>query len=174
MQPSKNLFNGHVNNTSIHSKANVQLKRPQLPEGFCYCTNEHLGKDQCSGGFEHNINIENIGEEMCSPVGNSRGVSVLSDLLSFGKNRDYDPNALLVARIGKKENNDATLRLLEASLNNKSISGTGSPGRIGELATTADNIISNEEGNRIDGSLSFPDINIGDSGSSIRVPSKGI
>ena len=173
LQPSKNLFNGHINQTSTHSDAILQVKRPQLPEGYCYCPDEHLEKGQCKGASSQTINIEDIIEDGCILDSDNRGVPVLSDLLSFGKNNDYDPNALLVSKLDEDENNDATLRLLEASLNNKSISATGSPGRIGELATTADNVINNEE-NGINSRLVFPDINIGDSGSSIRVPSKGI
>ena len=91
-------------------------------------------------------------------------------MLSFGKNRDYDPNAILVSKLDEKETNDATLKLLEASLSNKSIPSTGSPGRIGEIATTADNVINNED---IGSRIKFPDINVGDSGSSVSVPAKG-
>ena len=118
------------------------------------------------------MDIEDINSQNCiSEDGESRGVSVLPDLLSFGRNKDFDPNAsLLVSKLDEEDKNDATLKLLEASLNNKSISATGSPGRIGEIASTADNVINNED---VDTRIIFPDIDIGDSGSSVRVPSKG-
>ena len=173
LHPSKTLFNGHINETSIHSGATFQMKRPQLPEGFCYCPNEPLGKDLCNGNSGENIKIEDISEDGCFSDSDSRGVAVLSNLLSFGENRDYDPNAILVSKLNDEKNNDATLRLLEASLNNKSLLAAGSTGRIGELASTADNIINNEDGNGLGNRLAFPDINIGGSGSSIRIPSKG-
>ena len=174
LQPSKNLFTGHINETSIHSQATFQMKRPPLPEGFCYCPNEPLGENQCYGDSGQNIKVEDIREDGCFPESESRGVAVLSKLLSFGKNTDYDPNAMLVSKLDDEENNDATLRLLEASLNNKSLSAMASPGRIGELASTADNVINNEDGNGLGSPLTFADINIGDSGSAIRIPSKGI
>jgi hypothetical protein len=165
-----NLFSGHINETSIHSEATFQIKRPPLPEGFCYCENEHLGKNKCQGDSAQMIKIEDIREDGCFPDSDIRGVDVLSNLLSFGKNRDYDPNAMLVSKLDEEESNDATLRLLQASLNHKSM---GSPGRIGELASTSENVINNDNGNGIDSRLTFPDINVGDSGSSIRIPSKG-
>ena len=132
-----------------------------------------MGKDNCKeDSIVQEINIEDISSQNCiSEDGESRGVSVLPDLLSFGKNKDFDPNAsLLVSKLDEEDKNDATLKLLEASLNNKSISATGSPGRIGEIASTADNVINNED---VDTRIIFPDIDIGDSGSSVRVPSKG-
>ena len=72
-----------------------------------------------------------------------------------------------MSKLDEENKNDATLKLLEASLNNKSNSATGSPGRIGEIA---DNVINNDD---VDTRIIFPDIDVGDSGSSVRVPSKG-
>ena len=159
LQPRKNLFNGHINDTSVTiSSPSRRIKLPPLPNGYCYCANEHVENDKCGDDdayYVPTINFQGAGNETCvSPDG--RGISVLSDLLSFGLNKDYDPNVELVSKHGKEENDDITLRLIEASLNNKSASSTGSPGRIGRLTNTHDN-----------------DINVGGSGSFIRVPSKG-
>ena len=159
MQPRKNLFNGHINDTSVTiSSPSRRVKLPPLPNGYCYCANEHVENDKCGDDdayYVPSVNFKGTENETCvSPDG--RGISVLSDLLSFGLNKDYDPNVELVSKHGKEENDDITLRLIEASLNNKSASSTGSPGRIGRLTNTHDN-----------------DINVGGSGSFIRVPSKG-
>ena len=173
LHPSRNLFTGHVNVTSIRSKTKmIQVRRQEIPEGFCHCTNEHFGEDDCKETHVvQEINVDDTNSINCFlEDGDSRGVSVLPDLLSFGKNKDFDPNALLLSKLDEEDTNDATLKLLEASLNNKSISATGSPGRIGEIASTVDNVINNED---VDTRIIFPDIDIGDSGSSVRVPSKG-
>ena len=159
LQPRKNLFNGHINDTSVTiSSPSRRIKLPPLPNGYCYCANEHVENDKCGDDdayYVPSVNFKGAGNKTCvSPDG--RGISVLSDLLSFGLNKDYDPNVELVSKHGKEENDDITLRLIEASLNNKSASSTGSPGRIGRLTNTHDN-----------------DINVGGSGSFIRVPSKG-
>ena len=159
MQPRKNLFNGHINDTfATISSPSRRIKLPPLPNGYCYCANEQVENDKCGDDdayYVPSVNFKGTGNETCvSPDG--RGISVLSDLLSFGLNKDYDPNVELVSKHGKEENDDITLRLIEASLNNKSASSTGSPGRIGRLTNTHDN-----------------DINVGGSGSFIHVPSKG-
>ena len=170
LHPSRNLFTGHVNVTSIRSKsAKTQVRSVELPEGFCHCTNEHFGSDNCKeNNMIQRTDVNEIDAGNCfTEENNPRGISIIHDLFSFGKNRDFDPNALLVSKLDEETKNDATLKLLEASLNNKSNSATGSPGRIGEIA---DNVINNDD---VDTRIIFPDIDVGDSGSSVRVPSKG-
>ena len=167
LQYNQNLFTGHINDSALNSKMGFPIKHPQIHGDFCYCSTERLDKDQCNAeNFMRDIEILPLTNNNC-PLNGGRGVSVLPDLVSFGQNKDFDPNVILVTKLVKDESGDATLRLIQASLNNNlrnftrsSISTTGSPARIGKLSNTADDSINNEFGNGIDVRLAFPDINI--------------
>ena len=123
-----------------------------------------------------------MSDERC-PLNGGRGVSVLSELLSLGKNDDYDPVAILVTKDDKDDSSDATLRSIQSNLNDDSsspkstLSATGPPGRIGKLSSNlaVDNLIpaSSEDGSGIDIILPVAEINIGNAGSSIHTPSQG-
>ena len=185
LRHNRNLFTGHANGTATISKSEAQTGNLQIHDSFCYCTVRSLeaeNKFKCHEGDISNIEVQGIADEKC-PLNGGRGISILSELLSLGKNDDYDPVAILVAKDDKDDSSDAALRSIQSNLNDdgssprSSLSATGPPGRIGKLSSNlaVDNVIptSSEDGSGIDIILPVAEINIGNAGSSIHAPSQG-
>ena len=169
-------------------------------KGFCYCT---IGGSSTSSVTQKQFTFMSANPHVCAddvlddgdedafenddercPVNGERGVSVLPDLLSLGKNDDFDPHAILTATGHQNDDTNEVLRFLQSSLNAEGGGGsgparsagssgltTGSAGRMSKLSNSTSSGSSRDSG--IDIVLPFPEINIENAGPLIHTPSEG-